>query len=416
MPKHVVATTFFLPIITILISIAGVITPLGLYEENAPAEKVRVVDFEYVRDSSSWSIGTSLRENSPFTRTCRFSYKIPQISTLSPCPYTNDTLVWEAQNDTFHWDRPNGKINVTVPNAVRDIYSSGTSILRTTVSNSFDIQWRQLTKLFNEEVDNTTSITVGQFQQMESFLLDDSYQVVEGLVVDAKAGGIGFRNHTLPVGYPRGVAWYEDLLFIEPEVECSNTNITVDFSLSTTAGGGASIGVVDLALTDRGGFAKLNTTIPSNDTLNESNVPDLKVRAHSAAWIWTAYTMFLMNVSNPKADDLDPFTFIDSHVGKRFKLPVDRASARSPFLDMQVYSNTGSLFGLVSTLKNETVYENPWNMTSKDFDLIREYTALLFISFIPHYELYANHCTDRLSVPGHTRAFQSKAQYHIRWV
>ncbi|MBE3047859.1 hypothetical protein IMZ48_36190 [Candidatus Bathyarchaeota archaeon] len=52
--------------------------------------------------------------------------------------------------------------------------------------------------------DNGTDRAVGQYWQLDSFILQDEYKVLGGLVIDAKMGGIGFRNHTLPTGLSRG--------------------------------------------------------------------------------------------------------------------------------------------------------------------------------------------------------------------
>jgi hypothetical protein len=57
--------------------------------------------------------------------------------------------------------------------------------------------------------------------------------VVEGLVVDSKIGRIGFRNHTIPINPGLGVQWIESILWIEPESACVNTNITLEYTISS---------------------------------------------------------------------------------------------------------------------------------------------------------------------------------------
>jgi hypothetical protein len=65
--------------------------------------------------------------------------------------------------------------------------------------------------------------------------------LVEGLVVDTRdGGGVGFRNHSVPVEASNGATWTEDLLWVRPVTSCVNTNLTflihaVDqFDLSAT--------------------------------------------------------------------------------------------------------------------------------------------------------------------------------------
>jgi hypothetical protein len=133
---------------------------------------------------------------------------------------------------------------------------------------------RQLTTQTNKYIDNGTAYPVNAFRQVDILVLDDTIKVIEGLVVDAKSGGVGFRNHTAPVGLAsqdRGATWTEDLLFIEPITSCVDTNLTLDFTIVT---GNISLpaGIKDFVLTDRGGFANLNRTYPEYDHDNASTV------------------------------------------------------------------------------------------------------------------------------------------------
>ncbi|KAI9157995.1 hypothetical protein HJFPF1_05980 [Paramyrothecium foliicola] len=358
-------------VMTMLIAIAGIVTPLGLYEDNALGEDTQVAEFAYVRDSSHFFAGTSLSDELPFTRKCMYHGDRSGYAAPGPCPYTNDTMIWETNGLTWNASSPEG-VNMTVPNIVKDIYSSGTKLLTTTVSNFFDIHWRQVTTRYDEDAGpNGSRVAVGQFNMLESFVLDDAYRVVEGLVVNAKTGGIGFRNHTIPVGLPRGATWFEDLLFIEPEVECADMNITIDYGVSTSAGGAGLTGVTNLRLTDRGGFTNFNTTVQANDTLNESNTPNLKLRAHTAAWMLTAYSMFLLNASNPRRGDIGAFKYIDSQIGKEFKLPVPEGPV-TPLLNLGMYDKLGAPFGFSTSIGQDEFYKNPWNVTVSEFNGIRE--------------------------------------------
>jgi hypothetical protein len=90
---------------------------------------------------------------------------------------------------------------------------------------------------------------------MQSLILNNDTEAVEGLVVDTKQGGIGFRNHTIPMDFKHGATWTEDLLFVEPETVCININLTIDYTIKRNDTGTYNIG--DVLLTDRGGFANL---------------------------------------------------------------------------------------------------------------------------------------------------------------
>jgi len=56
---------------------------------------------------------------------------------------------------------------------------------------------------------------------------------VDGLIVDLKDGGLGFRNHTIPLGSGQGARWDEDILFVVPETTCVDTNLTLAFNIPT---------------------------------------------------------------------------------------------------------------------------------------------------------------------------------------
>ncbi|KAL1995994.1 hypothetical protein VTN49DRAFT_529 [Thermomyces lanuginosus] len=223
---------------------------------------------------------------------------------------------------------------------------------------------------------------------VQSNILADDYLAIEGLVVDMKNGGIGFRNHSAPPRTPYGSTWSEDLLFIEPETRCVDTNLTLDFSLPRFTSE-ENIGTyVDLVLTDRGGFANLDLSYPNYSVTNTQQNPQLWDRAYKGAWINNVWSMFFMNVTNPRNvsdPDSRAFTYLNSHVGKQFPLTSENGTKSPPI--------TLSLNGLIissfygyylngldrgvepynSTITNFTspgedpLYENPFNIESSNF-------------------------------------------------
>src|SRR5262245_45436198 len=118
--------------------------------------------------------------------------------------------------------------------------------------------------------------------KIQTMVLDDAVVPVEGLLVDMKDGGIGFRFHAIPVGLQHGAKWTEDLLFIKPETQCVDTNLTLDFNIKTGTDHGDTTFVEDLVLTDRGGFVNFMARYPQYDHSDMQRNPDLDGRAYKA--------------------------------------------------------------------------------------------------------------------------------------
>jgi len=217
-------------VMSILITIAGIITPLGLYQEFVSSNATHT-SFQYIKDSSPFRYGTPSRSNLPFNRQCSNSLG------LAPCPFSASVPVVgllpprnaNLSGFTNHtW--PYG-YDVNVPQILKEIYTSGTGN-DTTVSNFFDIQYRQYSFVSSPDFNNGSTYGIGAFQFIETLLLNELYLPVEGLIVDTIHGGIGFRNHTFPPGFQYHVVWTEDILFIEPETVCVDTNLTINFTVS----------------------------------------------------------------------------------------------------------------------------------------------------------------------------------------
>lgn len=355
---------------TILGAISGVITPLGLGEKLVTTG-TQVGTFEYTRDTSSIAIGTSLRGNSTFHRTCEDSrvYFLPR-----PCPYTGDVMeTTRYENGSVRRDYAYG-IHRAIPNVLREIFSSGTAGQASTISNIFDIEWRQTSKKeANENFDNGTVYETGIYRQLDSILLQDGYKTFEGLVVDNNVGGIGFRNHTLPIGFSRGATWQEDLLFIEPDVSCINTNLSIDFEASNT---GTVDGFLNRVITDKGGFVDLNIThLPASRPKSQSNL-DLQARAYDAAVLNNAYTMMILNITdrNNKSNNRMPYSYLKSKRGATFPIKENSMSYSS----LELSNKFGSYFYPAGL--NLTHYPNPFNITNSDLGAISNICAGVDVS------------------------------------
>lgn len=135
-----------------------------------------------------------------------------------PCPGTTDLAIVKPGGAWENSSCPDG-LSTRVPDAVIDVFSSGPKGVHLTMSN-FDIEWRQLTWAHRNGLSSTDPVydkgamySSGRYQRIDSSIIYNTYKAVEGLVEDARDGGLGFRNHTVPVGCPRGAEWKEDLLF-----------------------------------------------------------------------------------------------------------------------------------------------------------------------------------------------------------
>lgn len=312
-----------------LVAIAGVITPLGLYDELTTISP-QVANFVYAPDASAYRLATVPRGNHTFTRLCGGLELMAPI----PCPGSTQPYIVSSGGGWVNTSYPQG-LKTKLPQDVMDAFSSGTKGVHTTISNFFDIEWRQLTWAIFQPTStdpvydsNGTMFSSGRYQQIDSSILDDTYKVVEGLVVDARDGGLGFRNHTIPVGFPHGAEWQEDLLFMEPQTECVNTNLTIDFKIGLTAENKSAmatgLGILDYVLTDRGGFANIVLKYPENnyDRDLSQEFPNLRARAYKGAWMSNIYTALVLNLTNTRnsPNRSRAFEYMTSEVGKSFPL------------------------------------------------------------------------------------------------
>ncbi|KZL87229.1 hypothetical protein CI238_10878 [Colletotrichum incanum] len=351
------------PIIAALIAITGVVTPLGLYEELDTLD-TKIGSFAYIKDIGPFGAGTSERGIHDFSRACSWGHGF--TAGPAPCPYSGNSVIVTGGNGNFNFSMPGGYSSKIAP-IVREIFSSGTKG-RTTVSNFFDIEWRQITSRPDRIVDNGTEVAVGAYRQLESHIMDPSIKVVEGLIVDAKNGGIGLRNHTVPTNVEQGAKWFEDILFIEPIASCVNTNITLDFEI-TMNNTISVMGIDKLRLTDRGGFVNINQTYPAYDHDNAQSNPDLRARAYKAAFLNNAWTMMYFNVTtgNNASEGRRAWSYLNSKLGKEF--PLGEQSLTN-YRALGFSSKYGSYLDLTGSSLNKNKaanWSNPFKITSIDF-------------------------------------------------
>jgi hypothetical protein len=108
-----------------LISIAAIVTPLGLYETIVPGPQV-LEKFNYLPDVGIFGIGTTARNESvPWSRACGGSVE----------PFTCPDLTRGASPNNQVIDR-------SIPPETINLFSSGISASSNSISSIFDIQWR----------------------------------------------------------------------------------------------------------------------------------------------------------------------------------------------------------------------------------------------------------------------------------
>ncbi|ORY00451.1 hypothetical protein BCR34DRAFT_111786 [Clohesyomyces aquaticus] len=359
----------FQSFLLLLLSIASIVTPLGLYQTIIANDHPTEEPFSYVNDTSSFGFGTLPRRNDMgLSRMCWGSIR-PKV-----CPWSNTTIIETRNSTTYTADLPIG-YDVRIPKNITEIYSAGLSDFNASVSSVFDIQWRTYKKvLVDEFLQDNRSYLVGDYRHLQSIALNDRLEAIEGLIVDTRAGMVGFRNHTLPPYLPHGSTWSEDLLFIEPETQCVDLNITLDFNIpiSTT-----SKNAENLVITDRGGFSSFSKDIPTYDSNTSWANANLRDRAYFAAWFSNVYSMFYLNITNPKRPPFSTrFQYVNSSIGSRFPISDNETigAFRVSYDQMRTTHEFGEFLNLPDTFFNRTPisnssssYANPFKIYQSNF-------------------------------------------------
>lgn len=290
--------------------------------------------FAKEKDGSFYGQATLSRPPRPIQRLCGWRIYID-------CPdsiYDNSSIRNHYVNHTV--------VNSTIPLATQETFSSGTT--NETIAGPMDVQFRSYRMTESAYVDNNDSNAQGTFEVLPSFVLEDDYGIVEGLIVDARNGGVGIRNHTAPSGLGLGGQWTEDILWLTPESKCTNTNLTFGFSLSNNA---SSYWSTDAGyMQDDGGFANLDGVIPKprwDDAdpqwKNVGPVPDLQQNADIMAWWNNQFTAQVLNITSSTLGSIyqDQFSMYGhlSETGAIKISPVD-----GQFLDELYYNLSAKPF------------------------------------------------------------------------
>ena len=141
-----------------LLVLAGVMAPLGLRDEIVPGSS-QAIEFEYVRDQTSWGKVTPVRPDRRFGRYCEFGRRLN-----CPGQYQGIDFVEMppgSGNLTSVKKDPSSTINTTLPANYTAMFSSGTADVGNTVSGMFDVQYRRWKAQYNDI--GTCPLSLGGF-------------------------------------------------------------------------------------------------------------------------------------------------------------------------------------------------------------------------------------------------------------
>ncbi|KAG0637146.1 hypothetical protein HOY80DRAFT_1085610 [Tuber brumale] len=288
--KRVFFITTLSTIALMILAIAGVVTPLGLSEEIVPSFTKPAV-FQYLKDTSTFGQGTQSRSGYVFSR-CGFrQFGVCRGVFHSDAYFANTSRPYEPKN---------ASIGTNIPVDVAEIFTSATSGRGNLMSGPLDVQHRVFSNSKHPDTakaSNHTSrsqdnfYTTGVAATIRSVILDDGFVLVEGLIVDAKNGGVGFRNHSAPLNLPYGGTWEESLLWLEPVSQCLDSNLTIDFTILSDS----DIG--DKRLTDRGGWVNLAPDHTDSNYADSQLDPQLWQRIYGGAWTTNSIVASFLNVT-----------------------------------------------------------------------------------------------------------------------
>lgn len=313
----------------VLIAVSGITAPLGLYTEIRLQDSSTPVPFSYVADTGPMGYGTPHRDpDSFFNRVC-YNHLV-----YGSCPFST-TTVNITRNSTIinaHWDDKfwKGTYDNRLPHLTAEIFNSVHNDWNHTVAGSFDIEWRSwgysMPSPPEQSVYGDKRYPIGSMRFLDSLILHDEIEALEGLIVDMRSGGIGFRNHTAPVHVENGAEWSEDLLFVNPETACVDTNLTLDYQIAPSGANVISTPIVNVSITDRGGFVNIdrNYTGLAYTFPDPPRDAELHFRAQLGAWLNNGYSMLYLNITNPHSDKYKhALQYVNSEMGKKYWLDGD---------------------------------------------------------------------------------------------
>lgn len=265
----------------LLVFVTGFVTPLGLSDAIVTTSPPSA-NFEYARDLSLFGNSTPPRPSTGLSRDCN--------RLILFCP---GGLISASRdfNNSYNLNTTDFNATTHLPANLTAMFTSATK--DSTVAGAFDIQYRSWSLTSTPDYDGNRSYAKGAKRHIDTLLSNDKTVLVEGIVADMKYGGIGFRNHTIPSDVQRGVTWNEDILWLEPDISCANTNLSLRVKIGQND-------ISQLALVDQGGFAKLRHGNPGKGWTNpDRSKLDSGYQADRTAWMHNVLAAIYRNMTSP---------------------------------------------------------------------------------------------------------------------
>ncbi len=361
--------TWIRPVALLLITIAAICTPLGLYDDVLPERSTETLRMIYIPDTGPFGFGTPPRDPQYFNRRC-YQSQMP-----AQCPGTTDLVetnfTYDDDGELFEGNASWDNIDMRIPKSLAKLYQSGLKDQPGSVSSFFDIQTRQYGYAQGDGYMRNESYLTDGFQYLSTVVLNDAIEPFEGLIVDTKSGSIGFRNHTVPDGAGLGAKWSEDLLFIEPETQCVSMNISLEFRVPMSNDYET---LVNITLVDNGGMTEFVQKYPFLDLSDAQRDPQLHNRAYKAGWMTNIYNMLTMNLTRPSPD---AFGYLKSNIGARY--PLARTQTHAQLNGIYISSLWNAILD-PGPISNYTAADNPAANFSNPFHM--DYSNFTDISVI----------------------------------
>ncbi|KAK0623678.1 hypothetical protein B0T14DRAFT_427545 [Immersiella caudata] len=297
-----IASTWAVTICAVLVVITSVVTPLGLREETVPYSS-QPLDLQYVKDTSPWGLATMDRPDRELSRYCEFGRNLNCPGQFQGVRF----LEIPPGSGNFTSVRDNNQtsiINTTLPENFTAMFTSATSEPGNTLSGLFNIQYRRWDLTRHGLADFGKPRVKGVDAATENLMALNDIFIREGVVIDMRDTGnpgVGFRNHTIPVGLAYGGTWSEDLTWLEPVTACADTNTSIEFEKADTVN--AFTDRETAYLVDRGGFQGLSIADLEAPPWGDNQTLDLAGRAQKAARQYNVLLAALLNITLPLGPD-----------------------------------------------------------------------------------------------------------------
>ncbi|KAG2186749.1 hypothetical protein INT44_002975 [Umbelopsis vinacea] len=288
--KHVKAsinwTIHYAALTTIIITIAAIVTPLGLYGTTTTSSQI--ISLNTLNDTGPLSTVYTKREGYLESRICSNAMSSP-IS----CPGSS---YYTTSNGTV-------TLNTTVPGNITEKFTSYNGGI-----GPMDIQFRMYETGMTSEVDGGNGYTKGIYKLDQSIITSTQLFASQNLIIDkSETPGVGILDVKIPY-VEAGGSWNQQILWLEPVTECVDLNITYDFVLQDAS---PTLQLSDYTITDRGGFANYNVNNYQPDQLTDRNV-NLQAHAYQAANYALRTGLVSFNISS-------------SQIGKAYVVPAANA-------------------------------------------------------------------------------------------